>query len=143
MIAFRIEKKGVEETRARIEKRIFALTGKDPAMLGEIQKAVASSTAANFVAQGRPRWAKRSPAYEKKATWSILRKTGKLLDSVLDSIQRPWDHQGKSHFLNIYSVFYGFFHEYGKSQKIRRFVSLTITERKHIPTIVKRYMRGK
>jgi phage gpG-like protein len=143
MITARVETRGVEEAKDRIEKRIFRLTGQDPAMFGEIQKAVYVSTATNFASQGRPRWTGRSPSYEEKATWPILAKTGKLLDSVLNSIQRPWEHRGKSHFLNIYSVFYGLFHEYGKGQKVRRFVSMIGTEKKAIAAIIKRHIHVK
>jgi phage gpG-like protein len=143
MITARVETRGVNEAKDRLEKRVLKLTGQDPAMFGETQRSVYESTSINFASQGRPQWAERSPAYEEKATWPILAKTGKLLDSVLKSIQKPWEHRGRSHFLNIFSIFYGLFHEYGKGQKVRRFVSLIGAEKKAITAILKRHLRGK
>jgi phage gpG-like protein len=142
MLLARVETRGIEEAKKRIEKRIFKLSGKDPKVYGDIQQIVYQSTATNFGSQGRPSWPVRSPAYEEKATWPILAKTGKLLNSVLRSIQNPWKHQGKRHLLNIYSIFYGFFHEYGKRQKIRRFVSLLGQEKRQITAVLKRALHG-
>jgi phage gpG-like protein len=138
MILARVEWKGVAEAQKRIERRIFKLTGKDPVMFGEIQQIPYKSTAMNFASQGRPGWKARKYVY----AWPILAKTGKLLDTTLKSILRPWQHMPGKHTLNISSIFYGLFHQYGMGQEIRRYVSLLSEEKKAITTILRKHLRG-
>lgn len=139
MILARCEWTGAEEAKQRIEKRIFTLTGKDPEMFGKIQQVVYKSTSVNFASQGRPAWIERKFSY----AWPILLKTGKLLDSTLASILIPWQHLSTSHLLNISSISYGIFHQYGQRQAVRRYVNVAPDEKKAITAILREYLRGK
>ena len=138
MILARVEWTGVKEAQTRIERRIFSLSGRDSKMYGDIQRVVYQSTAVNFAAQGRPNWAKRKSAY----AWPILAKTGRLFDSTLSSILRPWEHLNAVHRLNIWCMFYGVFHQYGQGQKKRPFVRLMAQERRDIGKILNASLRG-
>lgn len=138
MIIAKVKVNGISEAQRQIERRIFKLTGKDPKMYGDIQQVVYKSTAVNFASQGRPVWQTRKFRY----SWPILAKTGKLLDTTLKSILRQWQHLGDRHLLNISSIFYGLFHQYGGRQVIRRYVSLSPDEKRSITTVIRRALKG-
>lgn len=157
MILARVEWKDAKEAPERLRRRIFALTGKDPKMLGDIQRVIYRSTSVNFASKGRPQWAERSLSYQAWALkkygtfWPPLLMTGKLFDTTLKSIQSPWQHEGKTHKLNIKSIWYGTTHQYGatinrngKTYKIpkRKYILIQASEKQEVTAIIKKAMRG-
>lgn len=148
MIKARVQWQNQDDVVKRLERRAAHLSGKETKMFGELQQLVYQSTSINFASSGRPRWKERSPGYrawaeQKYGTfWPPLLRTGKLFDTTLNSIQRPWQHQGKKHLLNINSMYYGYFHQYGKGQAIRKYLNLTAAEKKAGTAIIKKYLKG-
>lgn len=140
MLSGNVNISGVPEAKLRIQRIKFSVTGKDPQMLEEIQEEVFRSTAKNFEAEGRPRWKQRKTHPGK---WPLLAKTGRLLRETLESIKRQWLHRGRDRILQIFSPFYGLFHQYGRGQVIRLYIKIQKSEDKKIRNIITRHISQK
>lgn len=108
----------------RIFKRILnweARLEKSEQVLSAISFILEDSIIQNYFSVGRPEtWPRRKNHYP----WSMLWKSGKKRETEIESAKGKWAKVGDGWQLDVYSTYYGYYHQYGEGQKIRKAVKV-------------------
>jgi len=80
----------------------------------ELADTLRNSIEKNYASEGRPAWPVRTYSYP----WPILWKTGKKRDTeIMSAFASNWQHLGgASYQLDVYSAYYGPYHQFGTSR---------------------------
>jgi phage gpG-like protein len=135
-----------------LERLQLATSVKDPQILREIQQVIYQSTATNFASKGRPLWRERSESYKRwamrtyKTFWPPLLRTGTLFRTTLASISRPWKRKENSNILEIWSAWYGQYHQQTsrtRSRKLPRrpYILVQPDEKREIRALIRKSIR--
>lgn len=102
--------------------------------LNRVSQVLGDSIAANYNAQGRPRWKARKRIY----FHPILDRTGRKRDTEENSARNGvWRRSGKTWTLDVISPGYGLCHQYGtKFLPVRKSLQLQLDEIERIRAIL-------
>ncbi len=110
MVSFSMKVDGVEEV-SRWFDTVSDRVKHPQAALKEVSDITRRSIEKNYSSQGRPAWKTRTG----NQTWPILWETGLKRETEIQSTLAPWKNDGRGHRLDIFSTFYGPFHQFGTS----------------------------
>jgi phage gpG-like protein len=104
--------------------------------LPHINPIIETSIFMNYMSEGRPKWKKRQQEY----AWPILWKTGAKRALELASARAPFYKSGDGEYtLNIISMYYGKYHQYGIGQVVRKSTTISKQEREQIQQAIIKY----